>query len=90
MSSPRVVDIVKGSPSELAGMLVNDVFLSLNGETPRDVFREPEGDRYLPPSVCLSQEKFLDVMILGDLVREVEAVATDGIALRRTLGSNDG
>ena len=39
MSSPRVIDVVKGSPADMAGILVNDVLLSLNGEIPRDVIQ---------------------------------------------------
>ena len=48
---------------------------------------QPQGDRYLLPDVCLSDDgRFLD----GDhdrrqLPRPVEVVATDGIALRRAL-----
>jgi len=51
---------------------------------------EPEGDRYLLPDVCLSQGKFLDGMTPSDLPREVEIVATDGIALRQALGESNG
>jgi putative radical SAM enzyme (TIGR03279 family) len=39
MSSPRVVGVVSGSPADKAGILVDDEFLSLNGEKPRDVIQ---------------------------------------------------
>ena len=42
---------------------------------------EPVGHRYLLPDVCL----FLDGVALGDLPRPVEVIATDGIALRAAL-----
>jgi putative radical SAM enzyme (TIGR03279 family) len=47
---------------------------------------EPEGDRYLLPDVCLSDDgRFLDGLSVGDLPRTVEIVPTDGIALRNAL-----
>jgi len=47
---------------------------------------EPEGHRYLLPDVCLSDEGvFLDGITIGDLPRQVEIIATDGIALRAAL-----
>ncbi|MDW3213054.1 MAG: DUF512 domain-containing protein [Ilumatobacteraceae bacterium] len=47
---------------------------------------EPEGDRYLLPDVCLSDDgRFLDGLSVGDLPRPVEIVPTDGIALRNAL-----
>ncbi len=47
---------------------------------------EPEGDRYLLPDVCLSDDgRFLDGLSVGDLPRVVEVVPTDGIALRNAL-----
>ena len=71
-----------GGNVAVAGLMVGeDIAKVLEGE--------PEGDRYLLPDVCLSQGKFLDGMVVGDLPRAVEVVATDGIALRRTLGSGD-
>jgi C-terminal processing protease CtpA/Prc len=39
MSSPRVIDVIQGSPADTAGILVNDVLISLNGEMPRDVIQ---------------------------------------------------
>ncbi len=48
---------------------------------------EPEGDRYLLPDVCLSDDgRFLDGFAVDDLPRSVEIVPTDGIALRNALG----
>ena len=47
---------------------------------------EPEGDRYLLPDVCLSDDgRFLDGLSVDDLPRAVEIVQTDGIALRNAL-----
>jgi putative radical SAM enzyme (TIGR03279 family) len=47
---------------------------------------EPEGDRYLLPDVCLSDDgRFLDGLSVDDLPRTVEIVPTDGIALRNAL-----
>ncbi len=37
MSAPRVVDVALGSPAELAGIVVDDEFVTINGEAPRDV-----------------------------------------------------
>jgi hypothetical protein len=46
---------------------------------------EPEGHRYLLPDVCLSDGRFLDGTVPGDLPRPVEVIPADGIALRRSL-----
>ena len=47
---------------------------------------EPDGDRYLLPDVCLSDDgRFLDGLSIDDLPRTVEIVPTDGIALRNAL-----
>jgi NifB/MoaA-like Fe-S oxidoreductase len=52
----------------------------------RVLMTEPEGDRYLLPDVCLSDDRrFLDGVTVNELPRPVEIVATDGIALRRAL-----
>jgi NifB/MoaA-like Fe-S oxidoreductase len=52
----------------------------------RVLLSEPEGDRYLLPDVCLSDDRrFLDGLGVDQLPRPVEVVATDGIALRRAL-----
>jgi len=48
---------------------------------------EPEGDRYLLPDVCLSNGRFLDGLTVDDLPRPVEVITTDGISLRKALGS---
>ncbi|MGH9119854.1 MAG: DUF512 domain-containing protein [Acidimicrobiales bacterium] len=37
MSAPRVVAVAPGSPAELAGVMVGDEVVALNGEVPRDV-----------------------------------------------------
>jgi putative radical SAM enzyme (TIGR03279 family) len=49
--------------------------------------RQPGGHRYLLPDVCLSKGVFLDGTSPADLPRQVEVVATDGVALRRALAS---
>jgi len=47
---------------------------------------QPVGHRYLLPDVCLSDDgRFLDGVEVADLPRQVEVIATDGIALRRAL-----
>jgi putative radical SAM enzyme (TIGR03279 family) len=52
----------------------------------RVLAEQPEGDRYLLPDVCLSDDgRFLDGMSVDDLPRVVEVVPTDGIALRSAL-----
>jgi NifB/MoaA-like Fe-S oxidoreductase len=61
----------------------------MTGEDLSRVLRaEPVGHRYLLPDVCLSDDgRFLDGLSLDELPRPVEVVATDGIALRRSLGT---
>jgi hypothetical protein len=51
----------------------------------RALEREPTGQRYLLPDVCLSEGRFLDGMRLADLPRPVEVLATDGLSLRLAL-----
>ena len=52
----------------------------------RVLAEQPEGDRYLLPDVCLSDDgRFLDGLGVDDLPRAVEIVPTDGIALRSAL-----
>ncbi|NLH67779.1 MAG: DUF512 domain-containing protein, partial [Candidatus Microthrix parvicella] len=51
----------------------------------RTLSDEPADHRYLLPDVCLSQGRFLDGLTVEDLPRQVEVVATDGVALRRAL-----
>jgi hypothetical protein len=49
----------------------------------RVLSEQPQGDRYLLPDVCLSDDgRFLDGLAVDDLPRVVEVVPTDGIALR--------
>ena len=52
--------------------------------------REPEGQRYLLPDVCLSEGRFLDGTTLDDLPLPVEVVRTDGASLRRALAADAG
>ncbi|MGB1610061.1 MAG: DUF512 domain-containing protein [Ilumatobacteraceae bacterium] len=52
----------------------------------RTLADEPEGDRFLLPDVCLSDDgRFLDGGRSVDLPRNVEIVPTDGRSLRRAL-----
>jgi putative radical SAM enzyme (TIGR03279 family) len=78
----RVVPVANqffGGNIAVTGLLVGqDVARTLAGE--------PTNDRYLLPDVCLSKGAFLDGRRLGDLPRNVEVVATDGVSLRRALG----
>ena len=46
---------------------------------------QPVGHRYLLPDSCLSEGRFLDDLLVTDLPRPVEIVATDGLSLRRAL-----
>ncbi len=60
--------------------------LMTGADLSRVLAAEPEGDRYLLPDVCLSDDgRFLDGLSTADLPRAVEIVPTDGIALRRAL-----
>ena len=54
----------------------------------RVLSKEPEGDRYLLPDVCLSGGRFLDGMTPSDLPRKVEIITTDGASLKEALISN--
>jgi len=54
----------------------------------RVLSKEPEGDRYLLPDVCLSGGRFLDGMTPSDLPRKVEIIPTDGASLKDALISN--
>ena len=54
----------------------------------RVLSKEPEGDRYLLPDVCLSGGRFLDGMTPSDLPRKVEIIPTDGASLKEALISN--
>jgi NifB/MoaA-like Fe-S oxidoreductase len=61
--------------------------LMTGADLTRVLTAEPEGDRYLLPDVCLSDDgRFLDGLSVDDLPRPVEVVPTDGIALRAALG----
>ena len=68
-----------GGNVAVAGLLVGE-------DIAQTLAKEPEGHRYLLPDVCLSQGKFLDGMEPSDLPRQVEIIATDGIALKKALG----
>jgi len=77
----RVVEVV----NEFFGGNTGVTGLMVGADLARTLAAEPEGHRYLLPDVCLSEGRFLDGMVPGDLPRPVEIVATDGIALRRAL-----
>ena len=64
----------------VAGLLVGE-------DLARVLADEPGGHRYLLPDVCLSQGRFLDGTTPEDLPRPVEVVPTDGVSLRKALGS---
>ena len=53
----------------------------------RALQKEPAGHRYLLPDVCLSEGRFLDGMTVDELPHPVEVIPTDGLSLRRALGS---
>ncbi len=85
-SDVRVISVPNsffGGNVAVAGLMVGEDIAQL-------LTNEPEDDRYLIPDVCLSQGRFLDGMAIDDLPREVEVIATDGIALRRALGGGNG
>jgi putative radical SAM enzyme (TIGR03279 family) len=68
-----------GGNTAVTGLMTGD-------DVSRALRREPDGDRYLVPDVCLSDDgRFLDGVRVTDLPRPVEVVATDGQALRRSL-----
>ena len=62
--------------------------LIVGEELIRVLAKEPEGDRYLLPDVCLSGGKFLDGTTPFDLPRKVEIIPTDGAALKGALIAN--
>ncbi|MBM3684416.1 MAG: DUF512 domain-containing protein [Actinobacteria bacterium] len=61
--------------------------LLVGADLARVLAAEPEGHRYLLPDVCLSEGRFLDGTGPEDLPRPVEVLPTDGVALRRALGT---
>jgi putative radical SAM enzyme (TIGR03279 family) len=69
-----------GGTTAVTGLLVGQ-------DIARVLREEPDGDRYLLPDVCLTKGRFLDETTPADLPRTVEVVPTDGISLRRALGS---
>jgi NifB/MoaA-like Fe-S oxidoreductase len=77
----RVIEVANeffGGNTGVAGLMVGE-------DLSRVLAGEPAGHRYLLPDVCLSDGRFLDGTVPGDLPRPVEVVPTDGIALRRAL-----
>ena len=62
----------------VAGLMVGE-------DLQRALSAEPVGHRYLLPDVCLSGGRFLDGLTPDDLPRDVEIIATDGVALRAAL-----
>ncbi len=77
----RVVPV----PNEFFGGNIGVAGLLVGADLARVLDAEPEEHRYLLPDVCLSQGRFLDGGTPAELPREVEIVATDGIALRAAL-----
>lgn len=78
----RVIPVVNeffGGNTAVTGLMTG-------ADLARVLAAEPEGDRYLLPDVCLSEDgRFLDGGVPADLPRVVEVIATDGIALRNAL-----
>jgi putative radical SAM enzyme (TIGR03279 family) len=77
----RVIEVTNeffGGNTAVAGLMVGE-------DLSRVLAAEPVGHRYLLPDVCLSDGRFLDGSVPGDLPRPVEVVPTDGIALRQAL-----
>jgi putative radical SAM enzyme (TIGR03279 family) len=77
----RVIEVVNeffGGNAKVAGLMTGTDVASV-------LAREPEGDRYLLPDVCLNEGRFLDGILVRDLPREVEVVPTDGASLAKAL-----
>jgi len=71
MSAPRVTAVAEASPAALAGFLVGDELVSLNGQTPRDVIEYQQ----------LTDVGELDVMVRregSDLARRVRVRKQEG------------
>ncbi len=80
----RVIPVV----NEFFGGNTGVTGLMTGADLTRVLTNEPEGDRYLLPDVCLSDDgRLLDGITVAELPRPVEVVATDGISLRRALGA---
>jgi putative radical SAM enzyme (TIGR03279 family) len=71
-------DFFGGNIAVTGLMTGNDVASVLSGM--------PEDRRYLLPDVCLSNGVFLDGVLVSELPRPVEVVATDGRSLVEALG----
>jgi putative radical SAM enzyme (TIGR03279 family) len=79
----RVVEVTNdyfGGNVGVAGLMVG-------ADLDRVLRDEPDDHRYLLPDVCLTNGVFLDGTKPDDLPRPVEIVATDGVSLRRALGT---
>lgn len=78
----RVIEVENrffGGNTGVTGLMTFD-------DVARTLADEPEGDRFLLPDVCLSDDgRFLDGGRSVDLPRNVEIVPTDGRSLRRAL-----
>ncbi len=79
----RVIEV----PNEFFGGNIGVAGLMVGADVARVLAREPRGNRYLLPDVCLSRGLFLDGMSPADLPHPVEVVATDGHALRDALNA---
>jgi NifB/MoaA-like Fe-S oxidoreductase len=71
--------------NEFFGGNIGVTGLMVGEDVARTLADQPEGHRYLLPDVCLSQGRFLDGLLPGDLPRPVEIVTADGLALRAAL-----
>jgi putative radical SAM enzyme (TIGR03279 family) len=73
--------------NEFFGGNIGVAGLMTGSDVARALSSEPDGHRYLLPDACLSQGRFLDGLTVGDLPRAVEALPTEGRALRAALGA---
>jgi len=67
-----------GGNTAVAGLMVG-------ADIKRVIADKPDFDVYFLPDVCLSEGRFLDGTTMKDLPMNIEVVATDGHALRRSL-----
>ena len=70
-----------GGNTAVTGLMVGE-------DIARTLRDEPLTHRYLLPDVCLSEGRFLDGTSVDALPRSVEVVPTNGISLRRALGTH--
>jgi putative radical SAM enzyme (TIGR03279 family) len=74
-------------PNQFFGGNISVTGLLVGSDVSAALADQPEGHRYLLPDVCLSNGLFLDGATVADLPRPVEVIGTDGVSLRRALGT---